>query len=89
MGYYINTINGTLLEPKNKVDQLIKGGAVVIETPTEFKENLVCVVDNVFFDAAAFAYNEEEMKVFLSPDPRPKTWLIVPNADLLSGYNKQ
>ena len=34
-----------------------------------------CVVDNGFFGAAGYAYDESEMNQFLSPDGRPKQWL--------------
>lgn len=89
MGYYINQINGKVLEPTAKAQQLIREGATLVTEPITFQENLVCVVQNGFFDAAAYAHSEKEMEHFLIPDGRPKTWLIVPNADLLSGFNEQ
>lgn len=86
MGYYVNQINGKILPAKNKVKFLLENGAVRILNPT-FQENLVCVVENIMFDAAAYAYSEDEMKCFNeSDDLRTKTWLIVPNANELSGY---
>jgi hypothetical protein len=89
MGYYINHINGRELPAIGKASKLISEGAVRVGTPTEFQENLVCVVEGFFFDAAAYAYNEREMTEFNDPnDYRPKTWLIVPNADTLSGFNQ-
>lgn len=88
MGYYINQINGKGLPHNFKAKMLIENGAVKIDEPTEFCENLVCVVENGIFDAAAYAYNEGEMKHFQNPsDNRPKTWLIVENAAELSDYN--
>jgi hypothetical protein len=39
--------------------------------------NLVCVLDNVLFGAAAFIYNEDEFNDFLDPsDDRPKRYFI-------------
>lgn len=86
MGYYINQINGKVLEPMFKAQQLISEGATLISEPEVFQENLVCVVENSFFDAAGYVYCEQEMEEFKIPDGRVKRWLIVPNADVLSGY---
>lgn len=89
MGYYINQINGNILPAKNKAQFLLENGAKEIEGEIKFQENLVCVVENVFFDAAGYAYNEFEMEEFNNPyDERKRRWLIVPNADKLSGYEK-
>jgi hypothetical protein len=88
MGYYINQINGKNLNPTSKTQQLLDGGATLVSGPITFRENLVCVVQNGYFDAAAYAYSEEEMNIFLILDGRPKTWLIVPGADILSGYKE-
>jgi hypothetical protein len=89
MGYYINHINGKQLPSVGKAQKLISEGAIRIGIPTEFQDNLVCVVENFFFDAAVYAYDEREMTEFINPnDYRPKTWLIVPNADTLSGFNQ-
>jgi hypothetical protein len=68
MGYYINHNSkgdfiGTTFE--EKINSLIEDGATKIPTPTKFTDNLVCVVDNGMFAAAAYAYSEQEMKVFL------------------------
>ena len=88
MGYYINQINGKSLPARNKAQALINEGAVKIDEPIEFCENLVCVVENGPFDAAAYAFSKGEMKNFQIPsDYRLKTWLIVENAADLSDYN--
>ncbi len=90
MGYYINQINGKMLPAKGKGDFLLENGATEIFGKVTFCENLVCVVENVFFDAAGYTYSEFEMEHFMNPvDNRPKRWFIVPNADILSGYNKK
>ena len=87
MGYYINKINNKDLPAKNKANFLIQNGATKINEPIEFQENLVCVVENFFFDAAGYIFSQEELKAFNDPeDQRPKTWLIVPDADILSEY---
>lgn len=87
MGYYINeNSKGQQLMPFNKASQLISDGAT--HTTPEFKENLVCVVENGLFDAAAYCYSESEFLEFNTPDGRRKTWLVHPNAKELSGYNQ-
>lgn len=89
MGYYINTnLKGEIL-PKKKVDALVADGAIIIPTPNEFIPNLVCVVHNLMFDAAGYAYSKEEMERFLFYDGRARTWLIVANAADRSLYNKK
>lgn len=90
MGYYINKINGKVLPAKEKAKFLIENGATKVEGKVEFKENLVCVIENFLFDAAGYVFSESEMEEFNSPyDNRPKTWLIVPNAAELAGYEKK
>jgi hypothetical protein len=86
MGKYINELpDGTMLRAKNKVTDLLTiDGAKQIDSPKEWEENLVCVVDNEIFDAAAYAYDEREMKRFLQSDGRPKQWMIIPHAQKLA-----
>lgn len=86
MGKYINQLpDGTILTAHGKVDSLLKiPGAETIKDPKEFQDNLVCIVDNGPFEAAAYAYDEEEMKRFLRSDGRPKQWMIVPEAHKLA-----
>jgi hypothetical protein len=80
MGYYINEINGESLPATGKAQFLIKNGATRV-TDLVFQENLVCVVENLMFDAAGYAFSKNEMDAFNDPnDYRRKTWLIVPNA---------
>lgn len=92
MGYYINsTSKGKHLgfSAKTKEQALIQDGA----TPTDgktFEDNLVCIVDNGHFAAAAYAYSKEEYEDFINPrDTRPKTWLIYEHAKELSGYKER
>lgn len=86
MGYYINSLADTTLLPATGKAQFLieKAGAKLIDPPSVFIEDLVCVVENGFFDAAGYAFCEEEFEVFSTPDGRPKKWLIVPNAKELA-----
>jgi len=94
MGFYINQINGKDVPRFEKASFIIQNvaGARLIEPPTEWQEGLVCVVDNGNFEAAAYAFNEHEMKVFLATDSdydqRPRTWLLVPGAKEIVGYKR-
>lgn len=82
MGYHLNQdLNGKPLQARNKAKDLIASGA--IPTDSTFKPDLVCVVENGYFDAAAWCYNLEERNAFHNPDGRPKTWLIVPGVEKL------
>lgn len=85
MGYYINDLpDGRILPVIGKALFLERFAGAQRTDPT-FKENLVCVVDNGIFDAAGYAYDEEELEHFSSPgDYRMKIWLVVPNADELA-----
>lgn len=84
MGYYINhNSEGQFIGTsfKDKLSSLIKDGAIAIDDPKEFKENLVCIVDNGPFAAAAYAYSEEEMNVFLNhTNGRRTQWLSYAHA---------
>jgi hypothetical protein len=91
MGFYINEINGKEAPSRLKVGFVLKEvpGAKSINPPTEWQEDLVCVVHNGAFDAAGYAFDENEMNAFLAPDygsQRPRTWLLVPGAKDLAGY---
>jgi hypothetical protein len=93
MGYYINQSSKRILPGKGKADALIEDGdAIDIDVvPTSIPTHnaaIVCVVDNGAFDAAAYAYSNDELQVFLHPDPRPKRWLLMNKklAEKLAGY---
>jgi len=84
MGRYINktsTGKGLLW---TKVNDLINDGAREIDPPTEWRPNLVCVIDNGAFEAAGYAFDEREMKIFLSPDSRKKVWLEYSHAEAVA-----
>ena len=79
MGYYME-----VPKPTNKAEQLIKlYGAKSIEVPpkslTEVPEGkaLVVVVENGYFDAAAYAWCQSELDAFLPYDGHRRTWLLI------------
>lgn len=77
MGKYINQTSkgGVGSSAASKRSALLDDGAVEIPQPKTFQPNLVCVIDNGFFGAAGYCYNEGEFKAFTDPtDPRPKRW---------------
>ena len=76
MGWYINGIGVSYEE---KVSTLKNKHNAAI-TDNSFKDDLVCVVDNGMFAAAAYMKTEQEFQHFNEPDTRRKIWLIVPNA---------
>lgn len=85
MGKYLTKdMEGKSLHTNHKAHQLMKSGAKIIGEPAELIPDLVCVVENGLFDAAAWADTEEEMNRFKRPDGRRKIWLIVPGAETLS-----
>jgi hypothetical protein len=78
MGKYINhTFNGPL-RSQHKADDLIKVGASLLpDVPKEWEENLVCVVDNGAFEAAAYVQDERDLSDFsnYATDYRDRVWL--------------
>ena len=87
MGKYINTLpTGEALPANGKADLLLTiEGAKRIPQPFIWVEDIVCVVSNGSFEAAAYCYSPEELKAFsIGSDYRPKTWMIVPNAKELA-----
>ena len=55
MGKYVNSTSKENLgsSAREKINGIIADGGEVIPEPAEFMDNLVCVVDNGFFGAAA------------------------------------
>jgi hypothetical protein len=87
MGYYINQDGfGNPLPQRGKAQALINSGAIKLAGPVVFQPNLVCVLEGSSFDAAGYIYSEREMRDFLNTVDRPKLWLIVEEADKLSGF---
>jgi hypothetical protein len=86
MGKYINEDSRGLPIGKSfdeKVRSLIADGATRIEGD-KFVPNMVCVVDNGYFGAAAYCYSENEHHAFLHPDNRQKAWLQYEHAEKLA-----
>lgn len=83
MGQYINKMpNGKFLSANDKAEQLLKieGAKEINEGDVTFQDNLVCIVQNGAFDAAAFMYSQSEFDCWVRPDSRLRRWLIIPNA---------
>ena len=88
MGYYINKVKGETAPTTDKAEFLrAHAAAREIPRPSALCPDLVCVVSNGFFDAAAYVYSPAELAEFSQDtDPRPRKWLIVPGAAELAGY---
>jgi len=82
MGKYVNIdLKGNPLHARGKASALVQSGAERIEEPELFNQHegkaILCVVENGFFDAAAYAYCQGELEEFKRPEGRSKTWLTV------------
>jgi hypothetical protein len=87
MGKYIEKLpDGTELPKHGKVHALLTiEGAKIINQPIEWEEDIVCVVDNYTWDAAAYAFDDIELRRFSHPrDDRFRVWLKIPNAKNLA-----
>jgi len=85
MGKYINhTFTEEPLPALGKVQALVADGAKVIQRPTIWEEDLVCVANNGFFECAAYLYSQNELEAFAYPDGRTKTWLKYSHAKFLA-----
>jgi hypothetical protein len=96
MGYYIETPGHN----KGKAGCIVYNhNGTIVGTPDEGDwskyraegKALVCVVDNGPFEAAGFAFSEQEMKEFALSGPlRPRTWLTIDwdIACQLTGYDR-
>jgi hypothetical protein len=81
MGQYINAIEGLAMGPDFESKCLVIKMHGGVETDANsFQENLVCVINNGPFAAAAYAYNASEWAEFKKPDGRPRKWFVLPNA---------
>lgn len=91
MGYYIETP-----EHRNKAKQIanLYGGQIVpmpefSKVPSD--KAVIVVVSNFAFDAAAYAYNQDEFDAFHEPgDFRPKQYILMDKkqAEKWSGYSR-
>ena len=86
MGKYINVNSkGEILHPLGKAHALINDGATVQSTPKYVPGKSVCVVENGFFDAAAYAFDEDEFMIFFNDQSgRRRTWLEYDHAKYLA-----
>jgi hypothetical protein len=92
MGYYISgPVRG---KAKYLVDEY---GAELLPFPPRSYDSIpddmaaVVVIDNGPFEAAGFAYSEQELKAFSEEDdPRLKSWLLMDRktAEALTGYGR-
>ena len=94
MGYYIE-----VPENKGKAQQIAYlYGARMLDRQPNYSdagpdEAIICVLDNGPFEAAGYAYSEDEFNEFAAPDfgyQRPRTWLIMgrEKAEKLTGFSR-
>ncbi len=89
MGYYIQVPDN-----KGKARQLMNlYGAKLLDNKPEFNEvpsslAIICVLDNVMFEAAGYAFSEQELSDFAYPDGRSREWLLMDKERVhkLTGY---
>ena len=89
MGMYINyTSKGDKLPDTGKFQALNRAGDIeefFFAWPEKWEPNLVCIVNNGNFEAAAYADTPDEMRRFMRPDDdRPRIWCIVKDAAKLA-----
>lgn len=90
MGYYIQTKRNL-----NKAQQLVDDfDGEIIERPKSFQDipedkALVVVVENGLFDAAGYAFDEEEFECFSNPDGRRKKYVLMDKQQVneMTGFN--
>jgi len=95
MGYYIETdVSDSHFGKAEKIVKAHNGRIVTQEEASKLVDShgVICVVRNDLFEAAAFAYNQDEFDAFTSPsDTRPKTFVVLDRevAKKLSGYKER
>lgn len=85
MGYYIET-DSNLGKADCILENTTSRELPVPTTPDRVPLGYVpvVVVENDLFDAAAIAYNSQELAAFTDPnDPRPKRYLLVSREDVI------
>jgi len=94
MGYYINDPR---MRARGKAKFILDNfDAMQLTSVQEAREafdsgfGVICVIDNLQFEAAGFCYSERELEEFARPDTRTKTWLSMDRvkAEKLSGFNQ-
>ena len=98
MGYYLNSTKmNEPLPAVGKANILAKSSGVEeVTQPKTYGEipdskAIICVVSNGPFEAAGYAYCEDEFKVFSAPDSRPKRWFLMDKnlVNKLTGYDER
>lgn len=86
MGYYLSV---PIIRGKDRYLQN-QYKAIVLPIPPEKLEDLpkgqslVCVVDNIRFDGAAYCYDKEELEVFATDiSGRKKVWILMDTGTVL------
>jgi hypothetical protein len=90
MGYYIEVPHN-----HDKAEQIVElHGGEIIRCPESFADvptgkALICVVDNLRFEAAGFCFDSQEFSEFSRYDGRPKKWVLIDydKAKELTGFN--
>jgi hypothetical protein len=83
MGYYINHTSKGAIDASyaSKCAALEADGAEKVNEPSEWREGLVCCMNNGMFGAAGYAYSEQEMNVFKRGyGERTHQWYLYPSA---------
>lgn len=88
MGRYINKDSRDKPLSKHfKAEELIEDGAILLPIPpAEWMPNLVCVVDNGYFQAALYVEDKDEFNRAQphAEDDRPRRWLVYRHAEALA-----
>ncbi len=89
MGLYINeNSKGQTLAANGKARALVADGAEILDqAPDKFEPNIICVVENGYFDAAIYCNTEDEFEYVKQSEPndsRPYTWMRYAHAEELA-----
>jgi hypothetical protein len=79
MGKYVNATSKRSLGASydDKCEGILDDGGIEVPRPERVVENLVCVVNNGPFAAAAYCFDQRELDCFLlERDKRPKRWFV-------------
>lgn len=81
----INDINELPLPRINKARFLLKNipNSTLLKTPPKkWREGLVCIVKNKYFEAACYAGNQNQMDLIMLDSSKEKQWMLIPDAKL-------
>lgn len=89
MGFYINkNTKGEDIPTFGKERFLVEDGAMPILEPIGWEEGLVCIITNLKFEAAGYAFSPKELQRMKGRDGRLKSWVIYRSAAEISGFKK-